>query len=76
MFGASYTRLILRFFLNFLVGFPVNCYNDALNNLLLQVRVGGLIVIDNVLWHGKVADPLVTKFYDVFLYFQLNELDF
>ncbi|XP_058727446.1 uncharacterized protein LOC131598895 [Vicia villosa] len=27
--------------------------------LLLQlVRVGGLIVIDNVLWHGKVADPL------------------
>ncbi|XP_004488701.1 uncharacterized protein [Cicer arietinum] len=29
--------------------------------LLLQlVRVGGLIVIDNVLWHGKVADPLVS----------------
>ncbi|XP_019443785.1 PREDICTED: uncharacterized protein LOC109348047 isoform X2 [Lupinus angustifolius] len=29
--------------------------------LLLQlVRVGGLIVIDNVLWHGKVADPLVN----------------
>ncbi|CAL0326454.1 unnamed protein product [Lupinus luteus] len=29
--------------------------------LLLQlVRAGGLIVIDNVLWHGKVADPLVN----------------
>nr|AFK49002.1 unknown [Lotus japonicus] len=29
--------------------------------LLLQlVRVGGVIVIDNVLWHGKVADPLVS----------------
>ncbi|KAF7822527.1 Tricin synthase 1 [Senna tora] len=29
--------------------------------LLLQlVRIGGLIVIDNVLWHGKVADPLVN----------------
>ncbi|KAI9073888.1 hypothetical protein K1719_044160 [Acacia pycnantha] len=29
--------------------------------LLLQlVRVGGLIVIDNVLWHGKVADSLVN----------------
>ncbi|KAK7243988.1 hypothetical protein RIF29_38803 [Crotalaria pallida] len=29
--------------------------------LLLQlVRVGGLVVIDNVLWHGKVADPLVN----------------
>ncbi|KAL5719304.1 hypothetical protein ACHQM5_012102 [Ranunculus cassubicifolius] len=29
--------------------------------LLLQlVRVGGVIVIDNVLWHGRVADPLVN----------------
>ncbi|XP_039036674.1 O-methyltransferase MdmC-like [Hibiscus syriacus] len=28
--------------------------------LLQQVRVGGVIVIDNVLWHGKVADPLVN----------------
>ncbi|XP_062169510.1 tricin synthase 1-like isoform X2 [Alnus glutinosa] len=29
--------------------------------LLLQlVRVGGLIVIDNVLWHGKVADTMVN----------------
>ncbi|XP_027342409.1 uncharacterized protein LOC113855120 isoform X2 [Abrus precatorius] len=28
--------------------------------LLQLVRVGGIIVIDNVLWHGKVADPLVN----------------
>ncbi|XP_050906405.1 uncharacterized protein LOC127119990 isoform X2 [Lathyrus oleraceus] len=28
--------------------------------LLQLVRVGGLIVIDNVLWHGKVVDPLVS----------------
>ncbi|KAL5719297.1 hypothetical protein ACHQM5_012096 [Ranunculus cassubicifolius] len=29
--------------------------------LLLQlVRIGGVIVIDNVLWHGRVADPLVN----------------
>lgn len=28
--------------------------------LLLQVRAGGVIAIDNVLWHGKVADPMVT----------------
>uniref|UniRef100_A0A7N0ZR85 Caffeoyl-CoA O-methyltransferase n=1 Tax=Kalanchoe fedtschenkoi TaxID=63787 RepID=A0A7N0ZR85_KALFE len=29
--------------------------------LLLQlVRVRGVIVVDNVLWHGRVADPLVT----------------
>jgi predicted O-methyltransferase YrrM len=26
---------------------------DKLNKLLLQVRAGGLIVIDNVLWHEK-----------------------
>jgi len=54
----------------------MNCYIGALNNLLLQVRVGGLIVIDNVLWHGKVADPLVNNkfFYDL-LFFQLSELD-
>ncbi|CAN1309607.1 Tricin synthase 1 [Linum perenne] len=33
--------------------------NHEYFELLLQlVRVGGVIVIDNVLWHGKVADPL------------------
>jgi predicted O-methyltransferase YrrM len=26
---------------------------DKLNKLLLQVRVGGLIAIDNVLWYEK-----------------------
>ncbi|KAK7324422.1 hypothetical protein VNO77_27958 [Canavalia gladiata] len=35
--------------------------NQKYFELLLQLmRVGGLIVIDNVLWHGKVADPLVN----------------
>ncbi|WCJ22561.1 Caffeoyl-CoA O-methyltransferase [Euphorbia peplus] len=35
--------------------------NQEYFELLLQlVRVGGVIVIDNVLWHGKVADPLVN----------------
>lgn len=29
---------------------------------LIQVRVEGVIVIDNVLWHGKVADPMVSNF--------------
>ncbi|XP_052726943.1 uncharacterized protein LOC108333277 isoform X1 [Vigna angularis] len=34
--------------------------NEKYFELLLQlVKVGGLIVIDNVLWHGKVADQLV-----------------
>lgn len=31
-------------------------------HFFMQVRVGGVIVIDNVLWHGKVADPLVSKY--------------
>ncbi|CAI0470171.1 unnamed protein product [Linum tenue] len=35
--------------------------NHEYFELLLQlVRVDGVIVIDNVLWHGKVADPLVS----------------
>lgn len=33
---------------------------DGYYELLLQlVRPGGLIVVDNVLWYGKVADPAV-----------------
>ncbi|KAJ8898745.1 hypothetical protein K2173_004969 [Erythroxylum novogranatense] len=35
--------------------------NQEYFELLLQlVRTGGVIAIDNVLWHGKVADPLVN----------------
>nr|GEX72870.1 O-methyltransferase, family 3 [Tanacetum cinerariifolium] len=34
-------------------------YQEYFELLLELVRVGGLIVIDNVLWHGRVADPLV-----------------
>ncbi|XP_059649852.1 uncharacterized protein LOC132295572 isoform X4 [Cornus florida] len=34
-------------------------YQEYFELLLQLVRVGGVIVIDNVLWHGKVADPLV-----------------
>lgn len=35
-------------------------YDEYFELLLQLVRVGGLIVVDNVLWHGKVADPEVT----------------
>ncbi|XP_077233548.1 uncharacterized protein LOC143875840 [Tasmannia lanceolata] len=35
-------------------------YHEYFELLLQLVRVGGLIVIDNVLWYGKVADPLVN----------------
>ncbi|KAL9255773.1 putative caffeoyl-CoA O-methyltransferase [Drosera capensis] len=35
-------------------------YGEYFELLLQLVRVGGLIIIDNVLWHGKVADPLVN----------------
>ncbi|XP_058186144.1 uncharacterized protein LOC131303343 isoform X2 [Rhododendron vialii] len=34
-------------------------YQEYFELLLQLVRVGGLIVMDNVLWHGKVANPLV-----------------
>ncbi|KAG8375371.1 hypothetical protein BUALT_Bualt10G0093100 [Buddleja alternifolia] len=35
-------------------------YQNYFELLLQLVRVGGVIVIDNVLWHGRVADPLVN----------------
>ncbi|KAL4574232.1 hypothetical protein LXL04_021058 [Taraxacum kok-saghyz] len=35
-------------------------YPEYFELLLKLVRVGGVIVIDNVLWHGKVADPMVN----------------
>ncbi|KAL5795881.1 hypothetical protein ACOSQ2_000701 [Xanthoceras sorbifolium] len=35
-------------------------YQEYFELLLQLVRVGGVIVIDNVLWHGKVADPTVN----------------
>ncbi|XP_027161178.1 uncharacterized protein LOC113762103 isoform X1 [Coffea eugenioides] len=35
-------------------------YQEYFELLLQLVRVGGVIVLDNVLWHGKVADPLVN----------------
>lgn len=35
-------------------------YKDYYERCLLLVRAGGLIAIDNTLWHGKVADPQVT----------------
>ena len=35
-------------------------YPEYFELLLKLVRIGGVIVVDNVLWHGKVADPMVT----------------
>ncbi|KAJ4977983.1 hypothetical protein NE237_008763 [Protea cynaroides] len=35
-------------------------YHEYFELLLQLVRAGGVIVVDNVLWHGKVADPLVN----------------
>lgn len=35
-------------------------YEKYFELLLKLVRVGGLIVMDNVLWYGRVADPLVN----------------
>ncbi|KAI3888540.1 hypothetical protein MKX03_001303 [Papaver bracteatum] len=35
-------------------------YHEYFELLLQLVRVGGVIVVDNVLWHGKVADPQIN----------------
>ncbi|KAH9731122.1 S-adenosyl-L-methionine-dependent methyltransferases superfamily protein [Citrus sinensis] len=35
-------------------------YQEYFELLLQLIRVGGIIVIDNVLWHGKVADQMVN----------------
>lgn len=35
-------------------------YDEYFELLLKLVRGGGLIVMDNVLWYGRVADPLVN----------------
>ncbi|KAI3904503.1 hypothetical protein MKW98_014683 [Papaver atlanticum] len=35
-------------------------YHEYFELLLQLVRVGGVIVVDNVLWHGKVADPEIN----------------
>ncbi|KAJ3692634.1 hypothetical protein LUZ60_011729 [Juncus effusus] len=35
-------------------------YDEYFEYLFKLVRIGGLIVMDNVLWHGKVSDPLVN----------------
>lgn len=36
-------------------------YDDYYEHLLLLLRAGGLIVVDNVLWDGAVADPSDTS---------------
>ncbi|MEM7411254.1 MAG: O-methyltransferase [Myxococcota bacterium] len=35
-------------------------YHDYYEEILPRLRPGGLIVVDNVLWSGKVIDPTVT----------------
>ena len=35
-------------------------YKSYFEQLLHLLRPGGVIVIDNVLWYGRVADPKVT----------------
>lgn len=35
-------------------------YQSYFEQLLHLVRPGGVMVIDNVLWYGRVADPKVT----------------
>ena len=37
-------------------------YAGYYESCLKLVRVGGLIALDNVLWHGRVADSQVCNF--------------
>ena len=32
-------------------------YGDYFDLAMQLLRIGGLVVVDNALWHGKVADP-------------------
>ncbi|KAJ0968601.1 hypothetical protein J5N97_025518 [Dioscorea zingiberensis] len=36
-------------------------YDEYFEYLFRLVRIGGIIVVDNVLWHGKVANPHETN---------------
>lgn len=36
-------------------------YPDYWEKVVRRMRVGGLILVDNVLWRGRVADPLDTS---------------
>jgi len=36
-------------------------YDNYYERLLKLIRKGGLIAIDNVLWHGRVVDPQITN---------------
>ncbi|MFL2883257.1 MAG: O-methyltransferase [Pelagibacteraceae bacterium] len=36
-------------------------YKNYYENIVSMVRVGGLIIVDNVLWHGEVADSNNNK---------------
>ena len=35
-------------------------YDDYYERALMLVRPGGVVALDNVLWHGAVADPADT----------------
>jgi predicted O-methyltransferase YrrM len=47
-------------------------YQRYIDRALVLIRTGGLIAIDNVLWHGKVIDPSVNDA-DTFAIRSVNE---
>jgi predicted O-methyltransferase YrrM len=47
-------------------------YQRYIDRALVLIRTGGLIAIDNVLWHGKVIDPSVNDA-DTFAIRTVNE---
>ena len=38
----------------------------------VQLRPGGVVMIDNVFWRGRVSDPTVKRFFLVLLFLLLS----
>lgn len=55
------SKSIFLFLLIIWTNLPIHYPASSWWGFSLQVKVGGLIVIDNVLWHGKVCDPMVNQ---------------
>lgn len=50
----------LTYLMRYVADADKRSYQAYFELLLHLVRPGGIIVVDNVLWYGRVADPQVT----------------
>lgn len=70
------SKSIFLFLLIIWTNLPIHYPASSWWGFSLQVKVGGLIVIDNVLWHGKVCDPMVNQWLYLYVLSIWNEIDF